>query len=139
MLKPFAALLLSGVIAVTSLSPTPARAADGEDLAALLFGALILYGIAEAAKDDRRKKAATATRQVRPQPNLAKRLPKHCIRATAAHGRGGPPQFFGYRCLRTSFPHYAKLPEQCFRRFATAQGPRPGFGPRCLRRAGFVW
>ncbi|MEM6276361.1 MAG: hypothetical protein AAF714_05385 [Pseudomonadota bacterium] len=138
MMKPFAALLLSGVLAVTSLTATSAAAdSTSDDLAKLLLGALVLYGIKEAV-DDRRK--VTVTPSPAPQPVISskKRLPRHCIR-THSGFRGETRTVFGNRCLRNNYRHYASLPERCFRRFETVRGVRAGWGPKCLNRTGFIW
>ncbi|MEL6914809.1 MAG: hypothetical protein AAFP13_09935 [Pseudomonadota bacterium] len=164
-MKPFSALILSGVLAVTSLTPAPARAADGEDLAKLLLGALVLYGIADAVQDNRRKETARKApapqqKAVEPAPRLrhggvitpagprghrqhhggARRafLPVSCI---LHHQRwdGTHRTVFGNQCLRKNYRHYASLPQNCYRRFDTVRGNRVGWGPRCLRRAGYTW
>lgn len=135
MFKPIAALLLSGVIAVTSLAPNETQAADSEDLAKILFGALVVYGISEAVRDNRRSSSSSKGRVVRP---VRRKLPAGCIRTHRQHF-GEKRTVFGNQCLKKNYRSYARLPDRCFRRFETVRGTRVGWGPRCLRRAGFNW
>lgn len=137
MMKPFAALLLSGVLAVTSLSATSAAAnSTNEDLAKLLLGALVLYGIKEAL-DDRKSVKVTPTPV--PKPVISsKKLPRRCI--VTFHGfRGDRRTVFGNRCLHQNYRHYSSLPDRCFGRYETLRGTRTGWEPKCLHRTGFIW
>ena len=139
MFKPFAAIVMSGVLAVTSLTATATQADTNEDLAKLLLGALIIYGIKEAV-DDRNDRKTNPYVQPTPKPVVRnyKELPRTCIIHHRQH-HGELRKVFGNRCLRNNFQHYAYLPDRCYRRFETLRGTRVGWGPRCLRREGYTW
>jgi len=166
MFKPFAALLLSGVLAVTSFAPTTARAADADDVARFIVGALVLYGLADAIdnRSSSKQRIVVAPKQQtkkvvvphkKPQKKVVKKKQVH--RPHAQHhfaGRRHLPSgcflthrqhyhetrtVFGNQCLRTHYRHYASLPKHCYVRFHTVKGTRVGWGPRCLRRAGYSW
>ena len=107
MLRNVTALLLSAVIALTSLQPTAAEAADADDVARLLLGALVVYGIAEAI-DDNRKSPKSSNKTVKKKqvgkPGkhrfrgvVPKRLPRHCVRTHKLH-YGKAHTVFGHRC-----------------------------------------
>ncbi|MEM1374374.1 MAG: hypothetical protein AAGF78_08335 [Pseudomonadota bacterium] len=133
MMKPFVAVLLSGVLAATSLTATSAAANSAhEDLAKILLGALVIYGIKEAV--DNRKAV-----KVTPKPVISsKTLPAHCL-VTHKGYRGESWTVFGNRCLHHNYRHYASLPDRCFARFQTQRGPRSGWEPKCLHWTGFIW
>jgi len=167
MFKKLAAFALSGVIAVTSLTPTMAEAnnynrnniSQDELIGGLIFGAIALYALSEASKNNKKssKKSSKKTEPVRlphPRPPHAgskpghghghhaghghrKTLPTACLRRTS--GGQGPAYFFGRKCMRENFRGYNNLPRACFREFRTPRGHRVGFGPRCLRRNGYSW
>ena len=145
MTKSLAAFLLAAVMALTSLTPQQARAADAEDIAKFVIGALVLYGIADAIDDNNNRKSTA--RKVNRETEAQRRerlrkarytLPTGCI-LTHRQRHGEKRRVFGNQCLRNNFHHYAKLPNRCFRRFDTVRGPRVGWGMRCLRRQGYSW
>ena len=156
MFKNIAAIALSGVIALTSLTPTMAEAnghnrtniSQDELIGGLIFGAIALYALSEASKDNKAK----PVRPPKPKPphygnkpgnghghhaNKRKKLPTACLRKTS--NTKGPKQFFGRQCLRENFGGYNRLPRACFSEFRTTRGWRVGFGPRCLRNNGYRW
>ncbi|WP_147126244.1 hypothetical protein [Shimia ponticola] len=167
MFKKLAAFALSGVIAVTSLTPTMAEAnnygrnnnvSQDELIGGLIFGAIALYALSEASKNNKKssQKSSKKREPVRlPKPNPPrwderghgnghhagrghrKALPTACIRRTS--GGQGPAYFFGRKCMRENFRGYNNLPRRCFREFRTPRGYRVGFGPSCLRRNGYTW
>ena len=148
MFKPVAALLLSGVIAVTSLAPTQSHASDADDIARFVIGALVLYGIADAIdnqNDKKRTQAAAAKKkkesEAAKRARLAKArktLPSSCL-LTHRQRHGETKTVFGNKCLKHNFRHYASLPDRCFRRFDTVRGKRVGWGRKCLKREGYSW
>ncbi|MEM6479866.1 MAG: hypothetical protein AAF647_12615 [Pseudomonadota bacterium] len=153
MYRSFAALVLSGVLAVTSLSPTQAHADNRENLAKFLVGAIVLYGIADAVNDNKRKSPSVtrhapktvyhhthrpAPKKKHAAPARRKHLPAGCVLTHRQH-YGEKRTVFGNRCLKNNYRHYASLPNQCFRRFDTVKGVRVGWGRPCLRRAGYSW
>lgn len=160
-------LTLSGVIAVTSLTPTMAEAntynrnniSQDELIGGLIFGAIALYALSEASKNKKSSKSASKktepVRLPKPKPPHSghkpghghghyaghgghrKALPTSCLRRTS--GNHGPNHFFGRKCLRETYRGYNHLPRACFSEFRTTRGWRVGFGPRCLRRNGYTW
>lgn len=161
MLKTLTTITLAGVLAITSLAPTRVEANQNpDDLAKLLFGALVIYGIAEASKNKRkREKQAVVVPVPKPKPtprsapvirhpdpvrpqhkriHRASYLPTTCI-LTHQQGHGESRTVFGNRCLKNTYARYASLPNECFTRFQTVRGARVGWKPRCLRRAGYTW
>ncbi|MEM1235993.1 MAG: hypothetical protein AAGI10_03410 [Pseudomonadota bacterium] len=156
MTKFIAALILSALMALTSLTPQQALAADGEAIAGLLIGALVLYGIADAIDDRNEREAKEKAREAHEAHRAreasrvaeAKRrerarkarfnLPSNCIR-THEKRSGEKRRVLGNRCLQNNFRHYADLPDRCFRRINTVRGTRAGWGMKCLRREGYSW
>ena len=154
MFRQIAALAFSGVLAVTSLAPTQTRAADADDIAKLVLGALVIYGISEGIRDNRTPsqpqvvtKKPTRTphykfpdtaRSVLPHRPEVRYLPRYCFLTHQVSHRE-TRKVLGIQCLQRNYRAYAHLPQQCYRRFHTVKGPRVGWAPRCLRRAGYTW
>ncbi len=145
MFKTIAAGALAGTIALTGLvAPTPVKAADSEDIARLLFGALVIYGLSEAA--DNRSDRQVVTPRPQPKPpkhrddRISKRkvLPAHCV-LTHRLPSGKVRAVMGNRCLKRNFGRYDRLPANCYRQFNTVKGTRVGWGRQCLRDAGYSW
>ncbi|MEL6610220.1 MAG: hypothetical protein AAFO93_15030 [Pseudomonadota bacterium] len=151
MFKSIAAAALSATIALTSLTPNTAQAADAEDVAKVLFGALVLYGIADALEDNRKstpkvtttRKHNPVTRPHRPGPPKHARAARYTLPASCllTHRQWGNKSrtVMGNSCLKSNFRHYNKLPQNCFRRFDTVRGTRVGWGRVCLKKAGYTW
>ncbi|MEO0485585.1 MAG: hypothetical protein AAF092_06710 [Pseudomonadota bacterium] len=143
MLKKCAVTLLCGLLAFGAVPPTPAQANTSEDLAKLLFGALLIYGIKEAVESDARPRTVTTPPRAtphRPRERAAVRpkMPVGCIvqhQLTSGERR----TVFGKRCVTRHYTATAAIPARCERRFETVRGPRRGYGLRCLQRAGFEW
>ncbi|MEM6728697.1 MAG: hypothetical protein AAF618_09370 [Pseudomonadota bacterium] len=166
MYKRLTALVLSGAIALTSLAPTQAMANDREKIAKLVVGALVLYGLSEAAKNSRSSSSKSTKsyapkhtyhapkhtyhqprhnyyqphrphRPVRSAP-VRKSLPAGCI-LTHRQRYGETRTVFGNACLKNHYRGYYRMPQNCYRRFDTVKGPRVGWGRLCLRNAGYSW
>ena len=153
--RTFITSVVAAAIAITGLSATPARAADGSDVARFLAGLAALAIVGAAIRESRdRDKQVVSRRDVpfappprqyhqgklkpRPlPPGLARRavLPGQCLRSFDA--RHGQARLFGQRCLEKNYRHAGSLPQICAQRIRTKRGPRYGYDPRCLRQHGY--
>lgn len=153
MTKRLAAPVLAAALALAGLAaPTPARAADAEDLARALFGAATLFVIVKSLDDnDGRKRQAAHGATPRYQPHyVPPRHDRH--RAERRHEpprvdrcRADPPRRIDPPCHEhrkpvavPSKPRYpAKaIPASCIQRFDTRDGGRNLVTRQCLDRAG---
>ena len=138
MLKTLTAGLLATTIAFTSLAPSPAQAADHEDLAKLLAGIAAIAIISRAIRDDDRSETRTQTQRHRHAgiPPNRRVLPFECFRRVdTRHGRIG---VFGKRCLNNNYRFADRLPERCAVRVRVGDRLRPAYRAQCLRNAGFT-
>lgn len=130
--KTAAAALLSFTIATTSFT-APAQA-NGEDVAKVLGGLLLLYGISRALESD----DVAVTRQVSPPPRRNHRvIPQRCFREIRRTD-GSLARGYGARCMQRHVSRPGLLPARCIRREHTVRGQRNFFRPRCLRREGWT-
>ncbi len=149
----FLAPFLAAVLAITSLTATPARAADQEDIARLLAGlaAVAIIGQAirnEQEKDKKKKKARKSTSRRSydsdgryyddrryDRPRDRKLLPPRCLRSFDT--RNGTRHGFGPRCLNRHYDYAHRLPDFCLTRIRVEDGSRRIYSARCLRNEGY--
>ncbi len=139
MLKTAFAGLLAATLAFTSLTPSRAHAADGEDLAKLLAGIAAIAIISRALKDNDNNRSRTSTRSSGHYTGLpANRrvLPNRCFRRVDT--RNGRMGVFGKRCLNNHYRYADRLPERCAVRVRIGDRDRNAYRARCLRNAGFT-
>lgn len=142
MTKTLFATLLAGTIALTSLTPTAARAND--HLGKLLVGVVALGIIAAAIDDANDKKRQKSQRRVKKNKDhgrinrRAERfvIPSRCVRDFRT--ADGVRRAVGERCVTRNAPRVS-LPSQCRRTLWTDVGIRDVFGRRCLQRNGYVF
>lgn len=131
-LKTLSAAILSFAVATTTFT-APAQA-DGDDVAKVLGGLLLLYGISRALEDD----TPTVTRHVTPPPRRNHRvIPQRCFREIQRTD-GSLARGYGARCMQRHVSRPGLLPARCIRREHTVRGQRNLFRPRCLRREGWT-
>ncbi|MGR3436251.1 MAG: hypothetical protein ACU0CO_15400 [Shimia sp.] len=145
MMKRLMALMLAAAMALT-LTPPRAAQAGNEDLAKVIVGGVILYGIAKAIEDEQRRKRratvhVTPPKQYEPKKPAPvahrKHLPRGCI--FTMHTSKGQRTFFGQNCLNRHYRHAHRLPQACHRSHWTSKGWRYGYGRKCLRNHGYAW
>ena len=146
--------LISGLMAVSlCLSAANPAAADNqrEDRTRLLLGltALAVIGAALADAPEAEPRTSEANhRGIRPgsgwadlgaqerQRHAARfALPGQCLQTVRAGGNR--LELYDWSCLDRRYAGVNQLPAQCAVRFYTANGPRDGFDPQCLRDAGY--
>ena len=145
MSRKFIATIVAAAITVTGISAVPARAADQDDVAKLLFGAAAIYMISRVVKDDKRHVGTTVpvTRprpvEPRPLPRRVRRfdpIPTKCLKHHET--RNGVVRMIGQSCLQKRYRHVSYLPQKCHFKVRTYDGKRAGYKPGCLRKNGFV-
>lgn len=144
MSRKFIATIVAAAITVTGISAAPARAADQDDVAKLLFGAAAIYMISRAVKDDHSRVSSTSPRRpelVRPRPlpwraHRFDPIPAQCLKHHET--RKGTVRMIGQRCLQKRYRHVSYLPQKCHFKVRTYNGKRAGYKPGCLRKKGFV-
>ena len=139
MLKTAFSGLLAATLAFTSLTPGPAHAADGEDLAKLLAGIAAIAIISRALNDndnDRPRAGHHGGGHSAGIPQNRRVLPYRCFRRVDT--RNGRMGVFGKRCLNNHYRYADRLPERCAVRVRIGDRPRPAYRARCLRNAGFA-
>ncbi len=124
MIKTVAATILAATLAVSSLAPTRAHAADADEVARFLFGAAALAIIVNGLKD--KKKPA-----VRPHPDTGRRAVPASCRRTVETNRGRRA-VFGVPCLRREGVALARLPSRCLRTVDLPRRTIDAYGQRCL-------
>ena len=146
--KRLIATVLAGALALTGLPTAPARADDeiGKLLAAGTFLFILGKAIESGSKKSSRKKdvphhhykSAPKKKKKKAQgrSHRSKRLPGYCL--TRVRGWDGPRRLMSGRCLRRNYDYVDSLPRKCRRRIDTRAGVRRGWGPRCLRKQGYV-
>lgn len=154
--------IIAGVTAISltfaSTTPLQAQNIDRNDVGKLIVGlaAIAVIGAAIDQNNDRDRSAARTTpvrdnrqwgdidrtnrwsnpgRQQERARNNRRRLPRSCLRTVET--RFGEQRLFGKRCLERNYQFVRTLPERCAVRLYTANGPRRGFDPFCLREQGY--
>jgi len=84
---------------------------------------------------DRTNRWSNPGRQQQRGRNSRRTLPQSCLRTVET--RFGSQRLFGKRCLERNYQFESTLPERCAVRLYTANGPRRGFDPFCLREQGY--
>ena len=134
MMKTLTAGVLAATLALTSLTPTTARAGMSEEDA--IAGLLTLLFIGAAIHHSRNNDPAPVP--VPPVETQSWRdLPEQCQRRMTRRN-GNRINFFAQRCLINNYEHMDRLPERCHVRFRTEGGQRrQGYRTRCLSNEGF--
>lgn len=152
--------LIAGVTALSltlaTATPTYANGIDRQDASKLLIGIIAIAALGAALDNNRRSERETPTpvqRGINRNNDWAdlnrrhnnnsnnynnsrrRALPHECLRAVET--RFGTQRMFGQRCLERNYRHVNRLPERCAVRVYTADGPRRGFDPLCLREQGY--
>lgn len=136
--KSLLASLLAALLAVTSVTATPARAADTGEIARFLVGAGALFIIGNAISNSNRH--SHATRNTHKRVIVAPRrkvVPSTCLRFNRSDH--GPRRYFGRNCLSRYMSSAHRLPSACVRTVYTREGRYSVFGARCLRNHGWVF
>lgn len=145
MFKTATATILSVTLALSSLAPAPAQAADSGELARFLFGVATLAIIANELNDDDRahRNDRVIHGQInRPhanvitpaQPKRSRAVPLSCQRTVATGD--GTRRLFGVPCLQREGVNVARLPQDCRRTLQLPNRRVEAFGSRCLRSSG---
>ncbi len=131
MKKGFIALALAASVALTGFAATPARA-DGEDIAKVLLGLVVIGAIANAIDKDDPAPEPVTRRDPRPDHRL---LPRACLRPFET--RHGTRYGFGERCIENRVGRI-NLPERCERRGENRRGRmRTFYAEHCMARRGY--
>lgn len=135
--KMFIATVLATSLALSPATVTPA-AADNDDVAKFLLGALAVGVVVHAIKKDRERDAARAAAAAAAAEARAAayRLPARC--KFQAHTNHGPRDVLGTRCLRREGVNINNLPTNCAFVINSQRGLRTVFGEYCLRQAGYT-
>ena len=141
MTKTLLASFLAATMAFTSLSATPARAADSGEIGRFLLGAGTLFIIGSALSN--RNKHRPEVHRVHPNPDRdyrprvhRKYVPGSCFRRFET--RHGVIRGYPVRCLRNNMRNFHALPGGCRVRLHVPNvGPRNLFRARCLRNNGW--
>lgn len=150
MTKTLLAATLAAVLAATSFTPAPARAADSEDVAAALLGIIALYAIAnelkDKDKDDKRSRSHRSHRhgsishrhahsdKHQHRGNRRHTIPRRCIRLN--DDNDGPSRFVTRRCLERE-GYSRSLPKQCRFIHEGRRRDLTAYGVRCLKHKGY--
>ncbi len=146
---------IAGITAL-SLTFAPVQvSAEGmtdRQIGQLILGLVAAGIIGKAISDNNRDDDAAPTPIPLPPRNLAPlRQQQPTGRQNEAHSRNGLPSnclnsyetqrgeqsIFGARCLDRNYAQARSLPDQCFIRLRTYDGPVQGYTPSCLREYGF--
>ncbi len=137
------AIAFSGLSATaTPASANGHRTSQGAQVAAVLGGLLLLYGVSQAGRNNgnRRNDPAIQQPQVRPQhpprPRYNTRVaPAQCF----VQGGQGNRRYRGYdyNCMLDSVRNARALPQNCLRNVWTNRGQRTIYGGRCLANNGW--
>lgn len=134
MSRRFVAAVLAASLTVTAFAPAPARAADQDDIARLLFGAAALVVIGKAIQDSRKKDKPRAT-PAPPDHALPLTVPPRCLRTLET--RDGLLRYIDRDCAWRAVPRPRRLPEACLDRYRSYRGTELGYGARCMRARGW--
>lgn len=143
MLKSLMASALMLSLLLTSVSATPARA-DGQDIAKVLGGLVVLYAIGRAIDDrnDNRQVQRQVQRHATVNPGRGvgvraqKVIPNQCFVEVVSQGQ--IESGYGARCMQNNVRRAGELPPRCLRQVDTRRGTRNLYSERCLRRDGWV-
>ena len=141
MTRTLIATFLAATMAVTSLSATPARAADSGEIGRFLLGAGTLFIIGSALSN--RNKHRPEVHRVHPHPHRDYRprvhrkfVPGACFRRFET--RHGVIRGFGVRCLRSNMHNFHALPGGCrVRVYVPNIGKHNIYRASCLRNNGW--
>ena len=143
MTKRIMATMLAFTLAITSISTSPARAADSGEIGRFLLGAGTLFIIGSAiSNSNRNNNHGTVTRRhdrdtythVQPRRKI---VPSACLRKNRSDH--GPRRYFSRHCLRKNMANFHRIPDHCARNVWTKRGKRIGYAARCLRNNGWVF
>jgi len=146
--------IITGITALSltlaTVTPAQADGLDREDVGKLLLGLVAIAAVgAVIDNNQRRDQQSTQGRQNnqdrgswadlnRPRERRAERariLPHRCLQTVET--RFGHLRLFSERCLERRYRHVDHLPRRCEVRVYSAEGPRNGFDPLCLREQGY--
>jgi hypothetical protein len=150
--------LIVGITALSltfaSAAPAQANGFDREDVGKMLIGIAAIAALNAAIQSNKRDdRAAERSEPVQHRTNRSNNswadlnrhrghdqarnrdLPRECLRSVKT--RFGTQRLFGQRCLERNYARVNRLPNRCAVRIYTADGPRRGFDPLCLREQGF--
>ncbi len=134
MSRRFVAAVLAASLTVTAFATAPARAADQDDIARLLFGAAALVIIGKAIQDNRKKDKPRA-KPAPPAPALPLTVPPRCLRTLET--RDGLVRYIDRDCAWRTVQRPRRLPDACLDRYRSYQGTALGYGARCMRARGW--
>ncbi|WP_108483698.1 hypothetical protein [Oceaniglobus ichthyenteri] len=133
MTRRLIAAVVSVGIALGTLAPAPAQAGN-RDLEKLLGGiatVVILGATYDHFRDKRKRRKQTHAER----PRNHKIVPSQCLRILQT--RNGTRRIFTNRCLQRNMTNVHRLPQECWVRVRTDEGPRQGYGARCLNKRGW--
>lgn len=145
---------ITGVVAISALiatlSASPVRAGDSEDVAKFLGAAATLFIIGKAIQHENKKREKPKVRHVEPLPRLVgprerdnvrhpqtrkPALPRACLREV----RGANTKYvMGRRCLERNNIAAHRLPNACKINVQGNRGVRSVYAVRCLRHKGYT-
>jgi len=145
------AAVLSGALAVSSVTATAARADNDAAIAAGILGALALFAITQNQRDHREPavvgrsnrhhdavprshRSRQSHKAHRARPRHARTLPGAC--SFDVESRHGVRRYVSGRCL-SRHDYRGNLPDRCEHTVRTRYGPRPAYPMRCLDRYGY--
>ena len=127
--------VIAAALALSSLAPAPARAADAEDVLKLVLGIGAIYVIGKAIENKPARAAPVYRQENRSDASRHKVVPAECLRTYET--RNGPVRGYSKPCLEQELRRPARLPEACEMTLRTEYGRRDIYAPRCLRREGW--
>ncbi len=126
---------MAAALALSSLAPAPARAADAEDVLKLVLGIGAIYAIGKAIEKNEARAAPVYRQENRYDAPRHKVVPAECLRTYET--RNGPVRGYSKKCLEQELRRPGRLPEACEMTVRTEYGRREFYAPRCLRREGW--
>lgn len=126
---------LAAALVLNPISSTPA-AADSDDVAKLLLGAVAVGAIVHVVKKERERDAARAAAARATATANEYNLPTTCTFQIRTHK--GRQDVLGQRCMQQEGVNISRLPTYCSTTINSHRGPRTVYDERCLREFGYV-
>lgn len=150
MKRPILTALTATALALSTMAPAPAKAADTKEILGAILGIAAVAAIAKEIKDDRDDRRNRSNRRVHYDdgrygqfPNRGRHdrwrdsrvLPGQCLRVLDGGRHDGI--VFPARCLNNNGVRTRDLPRRCETEVRTRQGRMDVYRARCLADAGW--